>query len=508
MTAFFSYIRDLFEAIFSNIWKFIVNVFAHPWIGVNSDFGQYDLIFRTYSGQFGVGGWIFFIIFILLLLVLLAAIGYALYYAIRKLVVYYHKSITKERLIEENQRLNKELLFAIQEKNEILKLKAETFGVDLTKDKDGQLVENSKVMEAFPRLGEIDQKYLTTPHEINIPAADIGISLEQLANRYQLFAASQLGLYYDIQTVRIMFAALGTSKFIILEGISGTGKTSFPYSLGKFFKRDVTVCSVQPSWRERTEMMGYFNEFTKKFNETAFLTSIYEAGYRQDVNIVILDEMNLARIEYYFADFLSIMEMPVTSEWKVEVTRTPDDMNPARLESGRLLITQNVWFVGTANNDDSTFKITDKVYDRAITITLNDKGNRFDAEYTEGVLMPHKNLALLYEQAQTNYPISKTSFAKFEKLDEFVTKNFRISFGNRIMKQLKIFVANYVACGGKEVDALDFIFSSKILKKFTSLNLAFMQDELNSLSSEIDKIFGKGTFALSQRLIKDYQKLG
>ena len=65
MTAFFSYIRDLFEAIFSNIWKFIVNVFAHPWIGVNSDFGQYDLIFRTYSGQFGVGGWIFFIIFIL-----------------------------------------------------------------------------------------------------------------------------------------------------------------------------------------------------------------------------------------------------------------------------------------------------------------------------------------------------------------------------------------------------------------------------------------------------------
>ena len=119
-----------------------------------------------------------------------------------------------------------------------------------------------------------------------------------------------------------MFAALGTSKFIILEGISWNRKNLIPYSLGKFFKRDVTVCSVQPSWRERTEMMGYFNEFTKKFNETAFLTAIYEASYRQDVNIVILDEMNLARIEYYFADFLSIMEMPVIDEWKVEVTHT------------------------------------------------------------------------------------------------------------------------------------------------------------------------------------------
>lgn len=506
MTAFFSYIRDLFEAVFQNIWKFIVNVFARPWIGVNSDFGQYQLIFSTYSDNFGVGGWIFFIIFLLLLLALLAAIGYGLYYLIRRLVVYYHKSLTKERLIEENQRLNKELLFAIQEKNEILKLKAETFGVDLAEGKEGTST-SRKAMEAFPRLTEIDMKYAETPHQIDIPAADTGMALDQLVARFQLFAASQLKLFYDIRTIRTMFAALGTSKFIILEGISGTGKTSFPYSLGKFFKRDVTVCSVQPSWRERTEMMGYFNEFTKKFNETAFLAAIYEAAYRQDVNIVILDEMNLARIEYYFADFLSVMELPVKEEWKVEVTRTPDEMNPAKLESGRLLVNQNIWFVGTANNDDSTFKITDKVYDRAITLTLNDKGERFDAEYTEGVMLPYQNLALLYEQAQTNYPLSKASLAKFEKLDDYVTEKFRISFGNRIIKQLKIFAANYVACGGKEVEALDFIFASKVLKKFTALNLAFLGDELNNLHSELDKIFGKGTFTQSQRMIKDYLKL-
>lgn len=506
MTAFFTFIRYLFEAIFRNFWQLIVTFFAQPWINFVSDFREYSLIFDTYREQFGAAGWVFYVIFLLLMTAFFAAIGYGAYYGIRKYVVYRHKSLTKEKLVEENQRLNKELLFAIQEKNEILKLKAETFGIDLTENQQG-IGENRKVLEAFPRLGEIDLTYKEKPHEILIPPSDIGLSLEQLVARFHKFAASQLGLFYDIQTIRIMFAALGTSKFIILEGISGTGKTSFPYSLGKFFKRDVTVCSVQPSWRERTEMMGYFNEFTKKFNETAFLTAIYEATYRKDVNIVILDEMNLARIEYYFADFLSIMEMPVTDEWKVEVTRTADDMNPALIKNGKLLITQNIWFVGTANNDDSTFKITDKVYDRAITITLNDKGERFDAEYTEGVVMPFENLSLLYTQAQSNFPLSKTSLAKFEKLDAYVTEKFRISFGNRIMKQLKIFVANYVGAGGKEVEALDFIFMSKILKKFTSLNLAFMQDELKDLLNELDKIFGKGTFALSQRLIRDYMKL-
>ncbi|NMV82208.1 MAG: hypothetical protein GX816_01485 [Erysipelotrichia bacterium] len=68
-------------------------------------------------------------------------------------------------------------------------------------------------------------------------------------------------------------------------------------------------------------------------------------------------------------------------------------------------------------------------------------------------------------------------------------------------------MASFVACGGKEVDALDFMFASKVLKKFTSLNLAFLHDELNDLSSELDKIFGKGAFWQSQKVIEDYSKI-
>lgn len=509
MSAFFNFIREIFEAVVRNIGRFFVTVFAEPWIGVGSDFGEYNLIYETYHGQFGVGGWILYVIFIILVIALFASIIYLIYYLIRKAITFNNRRISKERLIEEVQRLNKELFLAIQEKNEILKLKADSFGLQPEgQGGDASLNDREKrAMESFPKLSTIDQKYKALDTNIVIPPSDLGITLEQLARRFQKFAASQLGLHYDLHIVRTMFAALGTTKFIILEGISGTGKTSLPYALGKFFKRDVTICSVQPSWRERSEMLGYFNEFTKKFNETEFLRSLYEATYRQDNNIIILDEMNLARIEYYFADFLSIMEMPMHNEWKIEVTRTPDNMNPLKLENGKLLITQNIWFIGTANNDDSTFTITDKVYDRAISITLNDKGESVDAEYTEAVFMPFANLEKLYELALSNYPLSKTALAKFEKLDEFVSNKFRIGFGNRIMKQIRSFVANYVACGGTEVEALDFMFSSKVLKKFTTLNLAFMHNELNDLSSELDKLFGKGAFWQSQKVIADYLKI-
>ena len=507
MSAFFSFIRETFEAVFRNIGRFFVTIFAEPWINAGSDFSEYGLIFSTYRVGFGVGGWILYVIFLLLLVAFVASVGYFVYYVVRKAIVFNNRRVSKERLMEEVQKLNKELFLAVQEKNEILKLKAESFGI-APDGKAGDVKENERrVMEAFPKLGAIDKKYAGVDASIVIPPSDIGLSLEALVNRFQKFAASQLGLHYDLHVIRTMFSAMGTTKFIILEGISGTGKTSLPYALGKFFKRDVTICSVQPSWRERTEMLGYFNEFTKKFNETEFLRAIYEAAYRKDNNIIILDEMNLARVEYYFADFLSIMEMPVHSEWKIEVTRTADNMNPKLLEGGKLLINQNIWFVGTANNDDSTFTITDKVYDRAISITLNDKGDTVDTEYTEAVSMPYENLAKLYDQALTNFPIGKTNLAKFEKLDQFVANKFRIAFGNRIQKQMRAFCANFVACGGKESDALDFIFASKVLKKFTSLNLAFMHDELSELSSELDKLFGKGTFWQSQRVISDYLKI-
>ena len=127
----------------------------------------------------------------------------------------------------------------------------------------------------------VDQKYEGYSLHTQLPADAETIDLKGICERFRNFAASQMGLYYTIDTIRVFFAAMGTGKIIILEGISGTGKTSLPYALGRFFQHNATICSVQPSWRDRSELLGYYNDFTHKFTETEFLRAVYEATYNR-----------------------------------------------------------------------------------------------------------------------------------------------------------------------------------------------------------------------------------
>ena len=274
-----------------------------------------------------------------------------------------------------------------------------------------------------------------------------------------------------------------------------------PYALGKFFKHDADICSVQPNWKDRSELLGYYNEFTKKFNESEFLRALYTSVYRKDTNLIVLDEMNLARVEYYFAEFLSVLEMPNPNEWNIELIGSRDPHDPKLFKNGKLKIPQNVFFFGTANNDDSTFTISDKVYDRAISIFFDDKGHPFDFEDQDPISIPYSQLNRLYEEARQQHTISQSLIEKFDALDDFVIKKFKLAFGNRILKQLESFVPNYVSCGGTEVEAFDFIFTNKILKKFESLNIAFLRDELKELDAYLDKLYGKSQFNMAHAYI-------
>ena len=113
----------------------------------------------------------------------------------------------------------------------------------------------------------------------------------------------------------------------------------------------------------------------------------------------------------------------------------------------------------------------------------------------------------MLKEALTNYPISNLTLEKFDKLDSFVISKFKIAFGNRILKQITKFVPCYVACGGTEIEGLDFIFSTKILKKFEALNLAFLKTELKELQNELDKLFGKNAFKESKAYIDTLIKM-
>ena len=143
---------------------------------------------------------------------------------------------------------------------------------------------------------------------------DEHITLRQFCENFRNYAASRLKLYYDIDDIRRFIAGMAVSKILILQGMSGTGKTSLAHAFGDFIDNTSTVIPVQPMWKERTDLIGYYNEFTKRFNETLLLEKMYEANYSKDMYITVMDEMNIARVEYYFAEFLSLLELPNEEE--------------------------------------------------------------------------------------------------------------------------------------------------------------------------------------------------
>lgn len=355
----------------------------------------------------------------------------------------------------------------------------------------------------FYKLTQVDLEY----ENYVAPQYNNDITLPEICEMFRNFACSRMNLYYDIKIIRLFLASFASTRLIILQGISGTGKTSLPYAFGKFLQNDAIIASVQPSWRDRAELFGYFNEFTKRFNETEVLKKMYEATYNEDIYVTILDEMNIARVEYYFAEMLSILEMPSRDEWVIDLVPSVWESDPKHLTEGKMKLPDNMWYIGTCNNDDSTFAVTDKVYDRAMSIDINEKGKPFEAPYTENLNLSYKHLEEMFQVAFEKNKVSEENLKKIADLDDYVIEHFRLAFGNRIVKQLKEYVPAYVACGGTELDGLDYVLCHKILRKFHSLNMSFVRDEIPGLITYLDKLFGKNNMNECKDYLRRLQKL-
>ncbi len=319
---------------------------------------------------------------------------------------------------------------------------------------------------------------------------DDKITLKEFCDMFRTFAASKLKLYYDIEDIRRFVAGMGVSHILILQGMSGTGKTSLAHAFGAFVENPSTIIAVQPMWKERTDLVGYYNEFTKKFNETTLLEKMYEANYSKDMYVTVLDEMNIARVEYYFAEFLSLLELVNADERYLDVVSDKLDNDPPQLKDGRIKLPPNMWFVGTANNDDSTFAISDKVYDRAMVLNLDSKSEAFYARKTKNVHIRAEKFEELIDEAKREYKITERNMRRLEELDKYLISHFHITFGNRIMRQILNYIPIYVSCGGKEIDALDDILSKKVIRKLETQNLMYVGSESEKLCAYLDELFG------------------
>lgn len=397
-------------------------------------------------------------------------------------------------------------------------------------------------------------------------------SLNSIVNHIITYAASRAKpLFYSKEDIKAFIAGMAASPFAILQGMSGTGKTSLPRIFADAIFGEVNIVPVESSWRDRNELLGYYNDFSKKYTAKEFTCDLYKANtpnYRSVPYFIVLDEMNLSRVEYYFADFLSVLEND-PNEWKVQLVETdmrqlPNEITPevrdalanddsARyvelrsiveklypekgsldseaiqnaqagekqkllqfleekhfknihgsaslvtgpqlLEDGKTItIPENVWFIGTANKDESTFEITDKVYDRAQVMNFKNraKGTKLDKDI-EKKFIPYGTLKTLFNKAKKEFDFDCASNPAINDIDDYLKAHFKVSFGNRILDQINKFVPVYVAASfvskpkneAEEnvyiYEALDYQITNKVLRKLEYIDMT--GEEIEELES-------------------------
>ena len=200
---------------------------------------------------------------------------------------------------------------------------------------------------------------------------------ETLIDQFELIAKSD-GLYYDRIDLINFHTAVKTNSLVILSGMSGTGKSRLVRCYAKALgiaDDGFKIIPVRPSWNDDSDLIGFVDSMHMVYrpDENGFVNYLLDACDERNKNklyIVCLDEMNLARVEHYFSQLLSILEMPEKAR-KLELYDTESKLYNSAKYKQAIVIGDNIKFIGTVNIDESTFHFSDKVLDRANVIKLN-----------------------------------------------------------------------------------------------------------------------------------------
>lgn len=188
----------------------------------------------------------------------------------------------------------------------------------------------------------------------------------------------QSGYVYTEKDLVNFHVAMKSSTLVILSGMSGTGKSKIVSLYGESLglpSEEIRMIPVRPSWTDDTDILGYLDTTTMLYRaaDTGLVDTLRAASENPDkLYLICFDEMNLARVEHYFSQFLSVLENPVGKRFlqlynpELEARVYNASEYPSRIELGK-----NLLFVGTVNLDESTFHFSDKVLDRANVIRFH-----------------------------------------------------------------------------------------------------------------------------------------
>lgn len=237
--------------------------------------------------------------------------------------------------------------------------------------------------------------------------AAAGMGAKELTDYVWSYLWQKKGLQYDPSVVARFLDSLHTEQLTILWGEPGSGKTSLPQAVAEAIGAECRPVAVQPSWSDNHDLLGYYNALEDRYISTPFLESLVEANQHPDkLYLVVLDEMNLAHVEYYFSEVLSAMtrddraltlygqtqnanlirlleidEQGITAENCKEAK----DICMKQLYPGKFRIPDNVRFIGTINMDETTKSLSPKVVDRSYAIRVGVLHNHAREELQEEV---------------------------------------------------------------------------------------------------------------------------
>lgn len=323
----------------------------------------------------------------------------------------------------------------------------------------------------FPALSAMDQRYQFKASGLQ-PVPE---NLRDFANNIRLGMAKRK-LFFPIEAIRLFIAGLAMSRLHILQGISGTGKTSLARAFAAVInnaldetERDYcTMVRVQAGWRDREDLLGHFNAFEKKFYEKDALQAIYRAQqprFSDTVQIILLDEMNLSQPEQYFAEFLSLMETPERAE--ISLLESPHEKSPVLFTEKRAIrFPQNVWFVGTANHDETTKEFADKTYDRAHVMEIAGRDKEDDFQGYEPVAYSFSSLQKSFDEVSKKGQVRVHAIFDALENSELRTalQDIRVGWGSRLRRHAERFIPVHMALGGTEAEALDHLLVTKVLR--------------------------------------------
>lgn len=304
------------------------------------------------------------------------------------------------------------------------------------------------------------------------------------------------GYFFSREILTRYFLSLKTKPFVILTGISGTGKTKIAQVFAEYMcqglspeekVKRIAFVPVRPDWMDNKGLLGYYNLLDEKYHATPVLQILIEAKAHPDKPyFIILDEMNLSKVEQYFSDFLSIMESRTAGNPQGEMldlhTLTEKQKPEALTVPPQISIPPNVYFTGTVNVDESTYMFSPKVLDRANVIEFSDvdlvnyeKG----IASADGCVLKEQDVRekLLPAVGETPF-CNKTDYTRVQKMDSNtgvhlskildILHPHQLHFGYRVVNEIARFIlhASDMLQDFKLEETLDIQILQKILPKF------------------------------------------